>query len=86
MEFNKNNMAFFSPELDRDLVELMELQEKIGFRQRIMIGPTAGFPGEEKVGGLLTKTREIVKKYHPQSFAISIGFPFGAQVSFTWQT
>jgi len=84
MEFGKNSMEYFTPELERDLIEIMNLREMIGFRPEITMGPTARFPGEEKVGEWLKKAREIANKYHPQSFAVSVGIPFGAQVLFTW--
>jgi len=86
MEISRNGMEYLSPELERDLIELMNLREMMGFRSEITMGPTARFPGEEKVGEWLKKAREIANKYHPQSFAVSVGIPFGAQVSFTWQT
>ncbi len=85
MEFGKNSVGYFTPELERDLIELMNLREMMGFRSEITMGPTARFPGEEKVGEWFKKAREIANKYDPQSFAVSVGIPFGAQVSFTWQ-
>ena len=84
MEISRNGMEYLSPELERDLIELMNLREMIGFRSEIAMGPIPRFPGEEKVGEWLKKARGIAKKYHPQSFAVSVGIPFGAQVSFTW--
>lgn len=86
MEFRRNEMEYLSPELQRDLIELMKLQEITRLQPEIMMGPTAQFPGEDKIGEWLKKAREIANKYHPQSFGVSVGIPFGAQVSFTWQT
>jgi hypothetical protein len=84
MEFGKNYMDYFTPELEKDLVEIMNLQEMAGSLQEITMGPTARFPGKEKVGELLKKAREIANKHHPQSYSVGIGIPFGAQVLFTW--
>ncbi len=86
MQFGKNSKAYFSPELERDLIELMNLREMIEFRPEITMGPIARFTREEKIGEWFKKAREIANKYQPQSFAVSVGIPFGAQVSFTWQT
>lgn len=85
MEFSRNGTEYFSPELERDLIELMNLRDTIGFQPEITMGPTARFPGEEKIGEWLKKAREIANKHHSQSFSVSVGIPFGVQVSFTWQ-
>lgn len=79
-------MDDFSPELEKDLFELMNLREMMGFRSEITMGSTAGVLREEQIGRWLRKARDIANKYHPQSFTVGVGIPFGAQVSFTWQT
>jgi len=84
MKFGENNMEYLTPELERDLVEIMSLGEMTGFQPGATVGPAARFPGEDKVGILLKKAREIANKHHPQSFSVTAGIPFGAQVSFTW--
>ncbi len=84
MEFGKNYMDYFTPELEKDLIEIMNLQEMVGPLPEITMGTTARFPGKEKVGQLLKKAREIANKHHPQSYSVGVGIPFGAQVSFTW--
>ncbi len=84
MEIGNGSMEYFTPELERDLIEIMNLGNTIGLRRESMMGTTARFAGEEKVGELLRKARQIANKHHPQSFAVSVGIPFGAQVSFTW--
>ena len=86
MELSRNSMEHFSSDLQKDLIELMKLQETLGFQSGITMGTIARFPGEEKIREWLNKARGIANKYHPQSFTVSVGIPLGAQVSFTWQT
>ena len=79
-------MENFSVGLQKDLIELINLQETYGVQSGVMMGSTAGFPGEGKIGELFRRAREIANKHHPQSFTVSVGIPFGAQVSFTVAT
>ena len=86
MELSRYGMEYFPAELESDLIRLIKLQEMVGAEKEIMMGPTAWFPNEDRIRQLLRKAREIANKHHPQSFGVSVGIPFGAQVSFTWQT
>jgi len=39
---------------------------------------------EERLRLLLERIRQFISKYNPQSYTVSLGVPFGANVSFTW--
>lgn len=86
MNYWRRDAECFSEGFTADLTEFMTLQEATGFKSGIAMDTRAGFPGKVNVEGLLKKAGEIAGKYHPQSFSIAVGTPFGAQVSFTWPT
>jgi len=39
---------------------------------------------EAKVKDMLDKAEEIIQKYKPAQFGITVGAPLTAQISFTW--
>jgi hypothetical protein len=83
MQYEGSGTVDFPERLKEDLVELMKMQQTVSLKPEIY-GPMAWFPGEGRVGELLDKAKEIVRKYHPRTYGVSVGVPFGAQVSFTW--
>ena len=85
MNLAGQHAGYFPPELERDLVELMKLHKAFTLEPGITMVPSARFPGEDKIGDWLKKAGEIVSKYHPKSYTIGIGIPFGAQLSFSWE-
>ena len=86
MESRRYGMEYFPAELESDLIKLIRLQEMPGAEKGISMGPTAWSSSEAKIPQLLKKAREIANKHHPESFGVSVGIPFGAQVTFTWKT
>ncbi len=84
MEFGRKGTEYFSSDLEKDLIELIQVMH--GVQSGITMGPTAWFPGEGKIAEWIHKAREIANKHHVQSFTVSVGIPLGVQVSFTFET
>ncbi len=77
-------MEVLQEELQRDLVELWGMQREIQSMGSIRSMRGEGF--DDTLRKWLGKAREIAKKHNPQSFTVSVGFPLGGQLSFTWSS
>jgi len=70
--------------LGTDLAEFMASQKPI--QERAAGASQIGLNQDGAVGELLQKAQKIADKYHPASMTVTVGVPFGANVSFTWNT
>jgi hypothetical protein len=70
-----------SPELAKELAELIPLQQAVAnqSQQQSMTGIT-----ETTMMQLLEEAKAIAARYHPANMTVTVGVPFGASVSFTW--
>ena len=77
-KYKEKKMEILPDELQGELCELMK------FEQEIDAHVSYSASKEDVIKQWLNKAREIARKYNPDSFSISAGIPFGAQLSFTW--
>jgi hypothetical protein len=74
-----------SGELSQDLAELYDLGRQI---QSLSETPERGVFAkkdlEEKMREYVERARKLAEKLGPSSMTISVGFPWGAQISMTW--
>lgn len=74
-------MESLNRSMQADLIELWKTQDSLRGT-----GATAGTESTERhLRELLEQTRSFVSKYRPASYTVTVGSPFGAGVSFTWE-
>ncbi|MFC2039266.1 hypothetical protein ACFLST_00535 [Chloroflexota bacterium] len=74
-------METVSEEMAKELAEIWDIQRAIrgGYTDR-----NANLI-EGKLKELLEKVRSLVDKYGPETYTLTLGFPMGANASFTWR-
>ena len=76
------------PQLAADLVELDRLQRVVSAHAIASLEPQLalrlGPSLDDTVKALLAKAQDIIQKYKPAQWAITVGAPLTAQITFTW--
>jgi hypothetical protein len=74
-----------SDELSQELAELYNLAEQIrSFSETPGERALLKQDLEEKMREYVERARKLAEKFGPSSMTISVGFPWGAQISLTW--
>jgi hypothetical protein len=74
-------MDFMNEAMRNDLMEMWRIQDSLRESQT-----TAGRDSTETyLRQLLHKTEAFVARYNPETCSVTVGFPPGAGVSFTWR-